>query len=273
MEWLDTILSFIRYVLIALLIYGVFLIIERLRPAQPHQPFRHILFNLQWYLFYTLLIFILRTIDIESILSFVTSRLNGPYIDFGHTKSLTERCISIIIYLLSVDFFYYWFHRLQHQNAFMWGLHKFHHSDVSLNVTSTQRVHWLEEPFIMVFIMLPVGVLFHIAPQVLGMLAFIELLWLQFIHMNLRVGFGILAPILVGPQHHRIHHSTCTEHLEKNFALFFPLWDILFGTYYRPRKGEFPSTGLTTGETYTELWPAIAWSFRAVTAAGKKTDV
>lgn len=54
----------------------------------------------------------------------------------------------------------------------------------------------------MVFIMLPMALLFRLEPLELGMLTFIELLWLQFIHMNLRLGFGIFAPILVGPQHH-----------------------------------------------------------------------
>jgi sterol desaturase/sphingolipid hydroxylase (fatty acid hydroxylase superfamily) len=256
----------------ALLIYGLFLGIERLRPTEPHQPLHHILFNLQWYVFYTCWALLLKATDVEDGIRVVTTWLYGPYIKVREPNSVLETLAGVVIYFLLVDFFYYWFHCLQHRNGLMWALHKFHHSDVSLNVTSTQRVHWLEEPFIMVFVILPMGLLFRIEPQQLGMLAFIELLWLQFIHMNFRVGFGIFAPILGSPQHHRIHHSTRAEHLDKNFALFFPLWDIVFGTYYRPRNDEFPATGLTTGETYTELWSAITWSFRAVMTAGKKTD-
>ena len=71
-------------------------------------------------------------------------------------------------------------------------------------------------------------------------------------------------PFFVGPQYHRMHHSLQTQHLDKNFALFFPLRDIFFGTYYRPKKGEFPSTGWTTRETFTNPWSAIAYSFNGV---------
>jgi sterol desaturase/sphingolipid hydroxylase (fatty acid hydroxylase superfamily) len=125
-------------------------------------------------------------------------------------------------------------------------------------------VHWLEEPLVVVFIVLPMHLLFYIEPIGLGMLALLEILWLQFIHMNLRLSLGFLGPIIVGPQHHRVHHSIQPQHIDKNFALFFPVWDIMFGTYYRPEKGEYPATGLTTGETYDNLRTAMVWSWRAL---------
>ena len=47
-----------------------------------------------------------------------------------------------------------------------------------------------------------------------------------------------------GPQGHRIHHSRMREHFDQNFAAFFPIWDVLFGTYHYPERDEYPSTGV-----------------------------
>ena len=52
------------------------------------------------------------------------------------------------------------------------------------------------------------------------------------------------SPLMVGPQTHRIHHSRLLQHHNRNFGVYFMLWDILFGTYYHPSRAEFPPTGV-----------------------------
>jgi sterol desaturase/sphingolipid hydroxylase (fatty acid hydroxylase superfamily) len=262
MELIHAILGFIQYVLKAFIIYGIFLLIERLRPVEPNQPFRHIFFNLQWYVVYTLFGLVINAVGIGVLVELIQHWLGGPYLKLPATHNLLEKILGVILYFLIVDFFYYWLHRLQHTTPFLWEQHKFHHSEVSMNVTTTRRVHWLEELLIIAFIVMPMSVLFDIKPIAAGVLAFIEILWLQFIHLNLRLELGILSAIIVSPQHHRIHHSFATEHLDKNFALFFPIWDIIFGSYYHPRKGEFPPTGLTNAENHNHLGLAIILPFK-----------
>ena len=63
-------------------------------------------------------------------------------------------------------------------------------------------------------------------------------------HTNVRAGYGFFSLFITGPQYHRIHHSNHPEHIDKNFAQLFPLWDVIFGTAWRPKAGEFPATGL-----------------------------
>ena len=46
---------------------------------------------------------------------------------------------------------------------------------------------------------------------------------------------------------------------DKNFAAYFPIWDVLFGTYWHPRKGEFPPTGLHSGERIESIWLLLVW--------------
>ena len=59
---------------------------------------------------------------------------------------------------------------------------------------------------------------------------------------------------------HRIHHSREIAHRDKNFAVYFPIWDVLFGTYYAPAREEFPATGIQ-GVTIRTLWEAASWPF------------
>ncbi len=262
MELIDIVSGFIKYILTAFLMYGVFILIERFRPAEPNQPFKHILFNLQWYVIYTLFAFAINAVGIGALVGLTRRWFGGPYLTFPEPHNLFEKIAGVLLYFLIVDFFYYWFHRLQHTNSFLWEQHKFHHSETSLNVTSTRRVHWLEEPLVMAFIVIPMSLLFRIEPIEAGFLAFIEILWLQFIHLNLRLELGVFNSVIVGPQHHRIHHSCQPQHINKNFAVFFPIWDIVFGSYVPGKKGEFPATGLTTNEDYNNLWVANILPFR-----------
>ncbi|MFI4904937.1 MAG: sterol desaturase family protein, partial [Burkholderiales bacterium] len=80
--------------------------------------------------------------------------------------------------------------------------------------------------------------------------------WPYFIHANVRLPLGGLTRVVVGPQAHRIHHSLEDAHADRNFAAVFPLWDILFGTFCAPRAGEYPRTGLHSGERVTSFWQA-----------------
>jgi hypothetical protein len=69
--------------------------------------------------------------------------------------------------------------------------------------------------------------------------------------------------LLVSPNYHRVHHSLTSEHIDRNFVNWFPVWDLLFGTAVAPRWSECPSTGVagvsvwTLGEVY--LLPLKGW--------------
>ena len=64
-------------------------------------------------------------------------------------------------------------------------------------------------------------------------------LYAVFLHANVNWDFGPLRTVLATPVFHRWHHSKDREAWDKNFAGLFPIWDLLFGTYYMP-KGRWP---------------------------------
>jgi len=171
------------------------------------------------------------------------------------------------------DLCQYGLHRLQHAIPFLWETHRFHHEETALNVAAYPRSHFLAVLAVVLF-NLPLVALFGAqAPHAVA--AFLMFpLWGFLSHANLRLGFGPLTPLVVGPQLHRIHHSALPEHRDRNFANLFPVIDIVFGTYYRPAPDEYPPTG-TAGERVGNLrgatvQPFIAWRAMLAARRGKR---
>jgi sterol desaturase/sphingolipid hydroxylase (fatty acid hydroxylase superfamily) len=170
------------------------------------------------------------------------------------------------------DFFYYWLHRWQHSSKWLWAEHALHHSDEDMNLTTAVRHHWLENPLNAVFVTAPLMILFR-APLISIPFAYLCTYSVSYlIHCNIRLNSGVLAKFIATPQTHRIHHSRHPEHVDKNFAQFFPLWDVIFGTYYAPHANEFPETGLASGETVTTIRQALIMPFRSWAAMLKSSQ-
>ena len=196
---------------------------------------------------------------------------------------------SALVPLFVYDFFYYWFHRLQHTNTWLWEQHKLHHGDQALNVTTAYRLNWLEEFLKILLMATPWALLLGLNPVESGiassLTSTISTIQGIFLHSNIRLRFGFLSTALAGPQFHRIHHSIERHHQNKNYTIYFPIWDVLFGTYYHPSREEFPRTGVvgepsdpTTREIL--IGPFISWAHRiqcwkngTPVSAGERTPV
>jgi sterol desaturase/sphingolipid hydroxylase (fatty acid hydroxylase superfamily) len=153
--------------------------------------------------------------------------------------------------VVAVDLFYYWYHRALHRSAVLWQHHKMHHLDPEFDALTGLRFNWLEQVLFGISIALPSAILFkfeHIsfinAGVVNGIVLYILMMLRHINHSNLRIQFGKASFLWTSSQTHRIHHSRLPEHHDKNFVAFFPLWDVLFGTYYAPKWNEFPPTGV-----------------------------
>jgi len=243
------------------LTFGTFLIglvIERLSPAEAGQKLADLRLNLGYSLMANLFLYVVGpalTAGTALLLNHVGAGL------IALPDAGWPLVFSIAIYLLAMDFLDYLFHRAQHSWPLLWAMHSFHHSDRAMNITTTQRNFWLEPVLKTLFLFPLVPLLFQVpAPAVaaFALCAYIRL----FSHMNLRWSLGPFWAVIIGPQFHRIHHSTLPEHRDKNFAPLFPVFDILFGTHFRPRPGEFPPTGLDTGEAPKSLAIALVWPWR-----------
>lgn len=253
--------TWIAVITVMVLTCAVFFLAERVWPAERNQPLRNLAFNLRWMLVSEFMVALLGpAAAFATVLGVRAIGVKGLIgIDFEKGSALYY--ISPILFLLMFDAFYYWFHRLQHAVPFLWEQHKLHHADESVNATTRARHHWTEALFRVPFIFIPLAVLFDLSPAKTGLLAFFAAYWAYFKHANLRLPLGRLSWLIVGPQVHRIHHSRLPEHQDKNLAAYFPIYDIVFRTYYRPGEEEFPPTGLSSGERITSIRQAFVLPF------------
>jgi sterol desaturase/sphingolipid hydroxylase (fatty acid hydroxylase superfamily) len=177
---------------------------------------------------------------------------------------VAARAAALVAYFIAADVLYYWAHRLQHESGLLWRTHRLHHSDTAVNASTTLRTHWLEEPLKILIVTAPVHLLFAVPPTVTGFMGLLVGGWLFLVHANLRLGFGRIGHwLLVSPQVHRIHHSRLARHRDRNYALFFPAIDRLFGTWYEPAPDEYPPTGLADGGAYDGVAAGLLSPFRA----------
>lgn len=157
---------------------------------------------------------------------------------------------GFLAYLLVFDFVDYWLHRAQHGVSWWWGLHALHHSQRQMTLWSDNRNHLLDD-LIRDSVLVVIAHLIGIAPgQFVAVIACTQLLE-SLAHTNVRLGFGpVFERVLVSPRFHRLHHSIGLGHESQgrgtlgghNFAVLFPVWDVLFGTANFERR--YDPTGI-----------------------------
>jgi sterol desaturase/sphingolipid hydroxylase (fatty acid hydroxylase superfamily) len=181
--------------------------------------------------------------------------------DLLQDRGIASSIALCVGYMFVFDFIFYWYHRLQHKWQAFWAVHELHHSDTELNTTSAMRSFWLEQPLQYVLITVPTLALVGVDAMSTNLLMFTMTGWLLISHANVRLKLGFLTPVICGPQVHRIHHSILPQHHDKNFANFFPIIDIVFGTYYKPEKDEFPPTGTESLKSDVSVLTALNGPF------------
>lgn len=253
-------------VLLGMAVLG--LVLEKLIPARP-QDMSNSLLNIPYsalVLVFVGAIFPLQLLFAETVTGYLGAR-NIFDLTIDTHGSILLVVTAMLIEALVVDFFFYWFHRCQHRTNVLWQVHMLHHSDMALNVTTTHRVHFLEHLLTPLFMVLPIMLLFELPDRDIYWIALAPTVWSYVVHANVRVGFGRFWWLLSSPQYHRIHHSILPEHRDKNFAVWFPIYDVMFGTAHRPKRDEFPETGVAGVEVATlsdafmlpfERWWAMA---------------
>jgi sterol desaturase/sphingolipid hydroxylase (fatty acid hydroxylase superfamily) len=139
--------------------------------------------------------------------------------------------------LVAMDFVQYWLHRLFHGHT-LWPFHAVHHSPVELDWTATYRVHPVN------FVVYSAGALAIVrlagfSPMAYAIIGPFNLVIGSLVHANLNWTFGPFRYVLASPVYHRWHHVRDPAIYNRNFAPTFPVWDLMFGTYYMP-KGLLP---------------------------------
>ena len=140
----------------------------------------------------------------------------------------TETWTLVVLFVLS-DFCYYASHRCGHRVSFFWATHQVHHTSRHLNFTVGLRNPWTSGLHDWVFWMpLP---LLGFDPVALVKVQTIGLIFQFFLHTELVGSLGPIGWVFNTPSHHRVHHGTNPQYLDKNFGGVLIIWDRMFGTF------------------------------------------
>lgn len=151
----------------------------------------------------------------------------------------------VVLAVILLDLLIYWQHRIFHEVPLLWRLHKVHHSDAWLDVSSAVRFHPIEI-FLSMLIKFAAIWLFGIPAVAVVLFEVILNGMALFNHSNARIPWdGWLRWFVVTPDMHRVHHSVYVNETNSNYGFNIPWWDRLFGSYVaQPRDGH---EGMTIG--------------------------
>lgn len=193
------------------------------------------------------------------VLNTVLARLAIPVTAVGAALFLEEREMGllhlvewpawaeILLAVVVFDLAIYLQHVMFHAVPLFWRLHRVHHADLDIDVTTGLRFHTGE---ILLSALIKLAVVLMLGPAAVAVLIFEVLLNASsmFNHSNVYLPAGIdrlLRLVLVTPDMHRVHHSVIRRETNSNFGFNLPWWDFLLGTYRA--QPELGHTGMTIG--------------------------
>jgi sterol desaturase/sphingolipid hydroxylase (fatty acid hydroxylase superfamily) len=177
---------------------------------------------------------------------FPGAALWASYLAFRHHLGLFNNVevpftFAIIFTIIFLDWVIYYQHRAFHAYPFLWKIHRMHHTDLEVDVTTGVRFHPLE--MLISMLVKSMGIILLGAPTAAVFLFEITLnIASMFSHSNIHVPERLdklLRFFIVTPDMHRIHHSANPPETNSNFGFNLSWWDRLLGTYRdQPEKGQ-----------------------------------
>ena len=131
--------------------------------------------------------------------------------------------------MLAWDFAFYWEHRFNHVVRIGWASHVNHHSSRYYNLSTALRQEWT--PFIQ-FLVFPIWSLVGIRPTFMALAGGFNLIYQYWIHTEAIDRMPAWFEFVFNtPSHHRVHHGSNKQYLDKNYGGILILWDRMFGTF------------------------------------------
>jgi sterol desaturase/sphingolipid hydroxylase (fatty acid hydroxylase superfamily) len=232
----------------------LFVPIERLFARYPDQP----LFRVEWredlfyYLVSSLFVPVLTFMSMAPALAIAS---HTSWTTFRHWVGSQPAIVQLIEIMFFTDLVQYWVHRAFHRVPFLWGFHAVHHSAKAMDWMASARMHFLEIIALRSLTVIPM--------MILGFtdIALHAYILIVYVH-NVRWEFNRLGKFLATPRFHHWHHGVEKEAIDVNFAIHFPLFDRLFGTYYLPREKWPEGYGIEGHPVPVSYWGQIWYPFR-----------
>ena len=148
--------------------------------------------------------------------------------------------LAIILTVLAFDLAIWAQHLITHKIPILWRIHRVHHADRDIDVTTAIRFHPVE---IALSMLLKIGLVYLLGPPAIGIILFEIILngTAMFNHANIKLPLAldaVIRRVLVTPDMHRVHHSVQRHEHDSNYGFALSIWDRVFGTYVaQPETG------------------------------------
>lgn len=173
--------------------------------------------------------------SILSVGSLIT--IASRYSTFGVLGS-ESGAFRFLVALVLFDLMLYFWHKTRHRSRILWKMHKTHHSDVSVNVTTAFRLHFFEI-FLTTMVKSVFIVIIGVSADFVLVNEMIVVLCAMFHHTNITFhGEKWASCFMVVPYSHRAHHSAKPGEYHRNFGAIFSFWDRFFGTLVKTEPDE-----------------------------------
>lgn len=166
--------------------------------------------------------------------------------------------LEVVLAVVLLDFAIYLQHLVFHRVPILWRLHRMHHADQDIDVTTGTRFHPIE---ILISMWIKIGLVVALGISPLAVVIFEIVLngSAMFNHSNAKLSVKVdrvLRTVVVTPDMHRVHHSVITRETHSNFGFFLSVWDRWLGTYIaQPKEGhEKVKIGIPLFQTAREQW-------------------
>ena len=147
---------------------------------------------------------------------------------------------ELILAVLILDFAIWLQHLITHKVPLLWRLHRVHHADRDIDVTTAIRFHPVE---IALSMLIKIAVVYALGPTAIAVIIFEIMLngTAMFNHANMRLPAKVdrlVRIVLVTPDMHRVHHSVHRQEHDSNYGFALSIWDRMFNTYIaQPKAG------------------------------------
>jgi sterol desaturase/sphingolipid hydroxylase (fatty acid hydroxylase superfamily) len=208
---------------LTLVILGVLLVVERLRPAQRRPTFAR---GHRQDLLYTVLNATL-VVPLVTALTLSFSEVvhrSAPWLVLAKV-GVVPRWGAIVVIFVAMDGLNWFAHGANHRVRLLWRFHELHHSQEDMSVLTVFRTHPLIHVSYLIALIPGIVLVANGALPITLLVIYGGVV--AFAHSNTNLGFGPLGRIFVSPNYHRIHHRLDGPQ-DVNLGFALTIWDQLF---------------------------------------------
>jgi sterol desaturase/sphingolipid hydroxylase (fatty acid hydroxylase superfamily) len=188
------------------------------------------------------------------------------FYNFSVTEPVTNPYLYWFALFLAEDLAFYTLHYVDHHCRLFWAVHVTHHSSEHFNLTTGFRSSVFQPLYRFVYF-IPLALVGFNPADIIVMYSITQIYGI-IVHTEHVGKLGWLEYIFVTPSHHRVHHASNVQYLDKNMGMCLIIWDRIFGTFQEELSADPPRYGLTKptekqglAQTVFHEWKAIGNDF------------